>query len=117
MCRYSLFLAAGAKISWIDQQPDVDPSGDKINGKIQLGEQIKLPTTFVIGKRDMDAGTVRVYIHGKDNLRCQAPAEAIAGIVRSIKDAAGLIVSWSGRSHSGSGFAGQRRAALVNAQT
>jgi hypothetical protein len=79
MCRYSLFLAAGAKISWIDQQPDVDPSSDKTNGKIQLGEQIKLPTTFVIGKRDMDA------------LVC--------------------------RSHSGSGFAGQRRAALVNAQT
>jgi hypothetical protein len=43
MRRYSLFLAAGAKISWIDQQPDVDPSSDKINGKIQLAEQINSP--------------------------------------------------------------------------
>src|SRR5947209_15954983 len=34
---------------------EMDESNDKINGKIQRAEQMKVHTMFVIGKRDMDA--------------------------------------------------------------
>src|SRR5437762_5060705 len=65
---------------------EIDDSTDKINGKIQRAEQMKVHTMFVIGKRDMDANAVSVRIHGKGNLGAKPRAEAIAEILLSIKE-------------------------------
>jgi threonyl-tRNA synthetase len=65
---------------------DVDLSTDKINGKIQRAEQMKVHTMFVIGKRDMDADAVSVRVHGKGNLGAKPRVEAIAEILLSIKE-------------------------------
>jgi threonyl-tRNA synthetase len=64
----------------------IDDSSDKINGKIQHAEQMKVHTMFVIGKRDMDADAVSVRIHGKGNLGAKPRTEAIADILSSIKE-------------------------------
>jgi threonyl-tRNA synthetase len=65
---------------------DVDLSTDKINGKIQRAEQMKVHTMFVIGKRDLDADVISVRVHGKGNLGAKPCAEAIAEILKSIKE-------------------------------
>jgi threonyl-tRNA synthetase len=65
---------------------EVDFSSDKINGKIQRAEQMKVHTMFVIGKRDMEANAVSVRVHGKGNLGARPRAEAIAEILLSIKE-------------------------------
>jgi len=65
---------------------EIDDSADKINGKIQRAEQMKIHTMFVIGKRDMDAGVVSVRVHGKGNLGARPRTEAIAEILLSIKE-------------------------------
>jgi threonyl-tRNA synthetase len=64
----------------------IDESSDKINGKIQRAEQIKVHTMFVIGKRDMEADAVSVRVHGKGNLGAKPRGEAIAEILQSIKE-------------------------------
>jgi threonyl-tRNA synthetase len=64
---------------------EIDESSDKINGKIQRAEQMKVHTMFVIGKRDMDADAVSVRAHGKGNLGAKPRAEAIAGILEAVK--------------------------------
>jgi threonyl-tRNA synthetase len=63
-----------------------DYTNDKINGKIQRAEQMKVHTMFVIGKRDMEANAVSVRVHRKGNLGAKPRAEAIAEIVLSIKE-------------------------------
>jgi threonyl-tRNA synthetase len=65
---------------------EIDDSTDKINGKIQRAEQMKVHTMFVIGKRDMEAKAVSVRVHGKGNLGAKPRAEAIAELLESIKD-------------------------------
>jgi threonyl-tRNA synthetase len=65
---------------------EIDESTDKINGKIQRAEQMKVHTMFVIGKRDMEANAVSVRIHGKGNLGAKPRAEAVAELLESIKD-------------------------------
>jgi threonyl-tRNA synthetase len=65
---------------------ELDESSDKINGKIQRAEQMKVHTMFVIGKRDMNADAVSVRVHGKGNLGAKPRAEAIAEILSSIKE-------------------------------
>ena len=65
---------------------EIDESSDKINGKVQRAEQMKVHTMFVIGKRDMDADAVSVRVHGKGNLGAKPRAEAIAEILQSIKE-------------------------------
>ena len=64
---------------------EIDDSTDKINGKIQRAEQMKLHTMFVIGKRDMDADAVSVRVHGKGNLGAKPRTQAVAEILDSIK--------------------------------
>ena len=64
---------------------EIDDSSDKINGKIQRAEQMKVHTMFVIGKRDMDADAVSVRVHGKGNLGARPRAQALAEILDSIK--------------------------------
>jgi threonyl-tRNA synthetase len=68
---------------------EIDESTDKINGKIQRAEQMKVHTMFVIGKRDMEANAVSVRVHGKGNLGARPRAEAIAELLESIKDRRG----------------------------
>jgi threonyl-tRNA synthetase len=65
---------------------EIDDSTDKINGKIQRTEQMKVHTMFVIGKRDMDADAVSVRVHGKGNLGPKPRSDAIAEILQSIKE-------------------------------
>jgi threonyl-tRNA synthetase len=65
---------------------EIDDSTDKINGKIQRAEQMKVHTMFVIGKRDMEADAVSVRVHGKGNLGAKPRAEAIEEILLSIKE-------------------------------
>ena len=65
---------------------EIDESSDKINGKIQRAEQMKVHTMFVIGKRDMEASAVSVRVHGKGNLGAKPRSEAIAEILQSIKE-------------------------------
>jgi threonyl-tRNA synthetase len=65
---------------------EIDDSSDKINGKIQRAEQMKVHTMFVIGKRDMDTDVVSVRVHGKGNLGAKPRTEAITGILMSIKE-------------------------------
>jgi threonyl-tRNA synthetase len=65
---------------------EIDESTDKINGKIQRAEQMKVHTMFVIGKRDLEADAVSVRVHGKGNLGAKPRAEAIADIFDSIKE-------------------------------
>jgi threonyl-tRNA synthetase len=64
---------------------EIDESSDKINGKIQRAEQMKIHTMFVIGKRDMEAGAVSVRVHGKGNLGARPRAQAVVEILDSIK--------------------------------
>jgi threonyl-tRNA synthetase len=65
---------------------ELDESTDKINGKIQRAEQMKVHTMFVIGKRDMEADAVSVRVHGKGNLGPKKKAEAITEILQAIKE-------------------------------
>ena len=65
---------------------EIDESTDKINGKIQRAEQMKVHTMFVIGKRDMEANAVSVRIHGKGNLGAKPRSEATAEILLSTKE-------------------------------
>jgi threonyl-tRNA synthetase len=65
---------------------EIDESTDKINGKVQRAEQMKVHTMFVIGKRDMEANAVSVRVHGKGNLGAKPRSEAIEDILRSIKE-------------------------------
>ncbi len=65
---------------------ELDESTDKINGKIQRAEYIKVHTMFVIGKRDMEADAVSVRIHGKGNLGAKPRTETIAEILQAIKE-------------------------------
>ncbi|MFZ0915769.1 MAG: threonine--tRNA ligase, partial [Candidatus Udaeobacter sp.] len=65
---------------------EIDDGSDKINGKVQRAEQMKVHTMFVIGKRDMEADAVSVRVHGKGNLGAKPRSEAIAEILQSIKE-------------------------------
>jgi threonyl-tRNA synthetase len=63
----------------------IDDGTDKINGKIQRAEQMKVHTMFVIGKRDMEANAVSVRVHGKGNLGAKPRDEVISDLVFAIK--------------------------------
>jgi threonyl-tRNA synthetase len=65
---------------------EIDESSDKINGKIQRAEQMKVHTMFVIGKRDMEGDAVSVRVHGKGNLGAKPRGEVVADILAAIKE-------------------------------
>jgi threonyl-tRNA synthetase len=65
---------------------EIDTSTDKINGKIQRAEQMKVHTMFVVGKRDMEANAVSVRLHGKGNLGAKPRGEVIADLLSAIKE-------------------------------
>ena len=64
---------------------EIDESTDKINGKIQRAEQIKVHTMFVIGKRDMEAKAISVRVHGNGNLGAKPRDEVISTLLEQIK--------------------------------
>ncbi len=64
----------------------MDESTDKINGKIQRAELMKVHTMLVIGKRDMEASQISVRIHGKGNLGAKPRNEVLAEICQSINE-------------------------------
>ena len=68
---------------------ELDESSDKINGKIQRAEQMKVHTMLVIGKRDLEAQAVSVRVHGKGNLGAKPRAEVVADILNSIRERQG----------------------------
>ncbi|HEY3900689.1 MAG TPA: threonine--tRNA ligase [Chthoniobacter sp.] len=65
---------------------ELDATSNKINGKIQDAETMKVHTMLVIGHRDLDAGNVSVRVHGKGNLGAKPRGEVIADILASIKE-------------------------------
>jgi len=64
----------------------IDESTDKVNGKIQRAEKMKMHTIFVVGKRNMEATSVSVRVHGKRNLGAKPRGEAVADTLLSIKE-------------------------------
>jgi threonyl-tRNA synthetase len=64
----------------------IDATSNKINGKIQDAETMKVHTMLVVGRRDLEAGNVSVRVHGKGNLGAKSRAEVIADILASIKE-------------------------------
>ena len=67
---------------------ELDASSDKINGKIQRAEQMKVHTMLVLGKRDLEANAVSVRVHGRGNLGAKPRAEVIADILEKIRSRA-----------------------------
>ena len=65
---------------------EIDESTDKINGKIQRAEQMKVHTRLVIGNRDLEANAISVRVHGKGNLGAKPRNEVIANLLKSIKE-------------------------------
>jgi threonyl-tRNA synthetase len=47
---------------------------------------MKVHTMFVMGQRDLEADAVNVRVHGKGNLGAKPRAEAVAEILKSIKE-------------------------------
>src|SRR5213080_2376691 len=68
---------------------EIDKSNDKINGKIQRAEQMKVHTMFVIGKRDMEADAVSVRVHGKGNLGAKPRGDVVVELLAAIRERRG----------------------------
>ena len=60
---------------------ELDATSNKINGKIQDAETMKVHTMLVLGHRDLEAGNVSVRVHGKGNLGAKPRGEVIADLV------------------------------------
>ncbi|HEY5812337.1 MAG TPA: threonine--tRNA ligase [Terrimicrobiaceae bacterium] len=65
---------------------ELDPSTDKINGKIQRAELQKVHTMLVIGRRDLEASAVSVRVHGRGNLGAKPRAEVVADLLAAIRE-------------------------------
>jgi threonyl-tRNA synthetase len=66
----------------------LDDSSDKINGKIQRAEEMKVHTMLVIGRRDLEANAVSVRVHGKGNLGPKPRDEVIKSLLEQIQSRA-----------------------------
>jgi threonyl-tRNA synthetase len=64
----------------------LDLTTDKINGKVLRAEQMKVHTMLVVGRRDLDAGTVSVRVHGKGNLGAKPHREVLADLLGAIRE-------------------------------
>src|SRR5437763_4663484 len=84
LLEYSRAIHSELRANYV--RAEIDESTDKINGKIQRAEQMKVHTMLVIGKRDMEADAVSVRVHGKGNLGAKPRAEAIADILTAIRE-------------------------------
>ena len=66
-----------------------DYTNDKINGKIQRAEQAKVHTMLVVGPRDLQSNAVSVRVHGKGSLGVKPKGEAVAEILKAIRERSG----------------------------
>lgn len=64
---------------------ELDVGRDKINGKIQNAEVDKVHTMLVIGKRESDAKSVSVRVHGQGNLGVKPFAECLSDLKEAIR--------------------------------
>ena len=64
---------------------EVDPSSNKINGKVLRAEEAKVHTMLVIGRRDLEAGVLSVRVHGKGNLGAKPRAEVVSDLLSAIR--------------------------------
>ncbi len=81
--------AIHAELRSREVRAELDLSTDKINGKIQHAEQQKVHTMLVIGKRDLESGSVSVRVHGKGNLGARPRAAAVTDILAAIQERSG----------------------------
>jgi threonyl-tRNA synthetase len=65
---------------------ELDATSNKINGKVQDAETMKVHTMLVLGRRDLEAGNVSVRVHGQGNLGAKPRGEVIADILNAIKE-------------------------------
>ncbi|MBW0001342.1 MAG: threonine--tRNA ligase [Verrucomicrobia bacterium] len=65
---------------------ELDLSADKVNGKILRAEQMKVHTMLVLGKRDVEANSISVRVHGKGNLGARPREAAVTDILTSIRE-------------------------------
>ncbi|MHB1308230.1 MAG: threonine--tRNA ligase [Limisphaerales bacterium] len=65
---------------------EADFGTDPIKAKIAKAEQARVHTMLVIGGRDREAGAVSVRLHGKGPQGAKPQAEAVAGILASIRE-------------------------------
>lgn len=63
----------------------LDPSGDKISGKIKRAEEEKVHTMLVVGAREEESGTISVRVHGRGGQGVAARDEVLAGIENDIR--------------------------------
>ena len=78
--------AIHAELRSREVRAELDLSTDKINGKIQHAEQQKVHTMLVIGKRDLESGSVSVRVHGKGNLGARPRAAVVGDILVAIEE-------------------------------
>jgi threonyl-tRNA synthetase len=64
----------------------LDASSNKINGKVQDAERMKVHTMLVLGHRDLEAGNVSVRVHGKGNLGAKPRKVVIEEILTAIRE-------------------------------
>lgn len=65
---------------------ELDLAADKVNGKILRAEQMKVHTMFVVGRRDVEANSISVRVHGKGNLGARPREAAVTDILTSIRE-------------------------------
>jgi threonyl-tRNA synthetase len=87
LVRYSRGILDELRAHYV--RAEIDETTDKINGKVQRAEQMKVHTMLVIGKRDMEANAVSVRVHGKGNLGAKPRNEVIADILSSVTERRG----------------------------
>jgi threonyl-tRNA synthetase len=63
----------------------LDLTHDKINGKVQRAEQMKVHTMLVVGRRDLEAGNVSVRVHGKGNVGAKAHREVMTDLLAAAR--------------------------------
>lgn len=84
LLRYAETLQAELRGNQV--RAEIDQSSDKINGKIQRAEKMKVHTMLVVGKRDMEANAVSVRVHGKGNLGARPRSDVVKDILSQIEE-------------------------------
>lgn len=65
---------------------ELDPSPDKINGKILKAEESKVHTMLVIGGREKDSQSVALRVHGKGNQGVKPRTQVVADLLNAIRE-------------------------------
>lgn len=79
-------MALKAELRQAGVRCEVDATSDKINGKVLRAEEDKVHTMLVLGRRDLEGGTLSLRVHGKGNLGAKPEREIIAAILSAIQN-------------------------------